>query len=221
MSYVLEKAQEASRAIVPASDASRYLSPTPSASVVTFESRQLNLIDIGRRRASSQIRVPRVGSGVFAGISGTIFTVAPALPQHPFFATLVGTPGALSLLGMAFVASGVMFIATWIIEQTVDARIEFWASDDGLNAIARRLRHRYRDEGNELMFRRSEVINMIRGHAGIYRSIFPVFGLVSIDRQTAAGTADLQIEKMIAAGVAIPIAGRTLDPGFRLVDEEH
>jgi hypothetical protein len=86
--------------------------------------------DLGRKYMA-----PKVGSGIFAGITGFLFTQASTLMEHPVVGPFFSTPEGMSLLGMGFLGSVGLFIISWMQERREEARSTYLLSEDALHDI--------------------------------------------------------------------------------------
>lgn len=79
--------------------------------------------------------VPKIGSGIFAAISGFLFTQASTLMDHPVVGPFFRGQDGISFLGLAFVISVVMFIFSWVREKGEESKATRLLSEDALHHI--------------------------------------------------------------------------------------
>ncbi|WP_345880998.1 hypothetical protein [Shewanella algae] len=92
--------------------------------------------DLGRKYMA-----PKVGSGIFAGITGFLFTQATALMEHPVVGPFFSSPEGVQLLGMGFLGSVGLFIISWMQERREEARSSYLLSEDALHDMYHMMRH--------------------------------------------------------------------------------
>ncbi len=92
--------------------------------------------DIGRKYMA-----PKVGSGIFAAITGFLFTQANALMEHPVIGQFFSSPEGVQLLGIGFLGSIVLFIISWMRERREEARSSYLLSEDALHDLYLMMKH--------------------------------------------------------------------------------
>lgn len=86
--------------------------------------------DLGRKYMA-----PKIGSGVFAGITGFLFTQATALMEHPVVGPFFSSPEGVQLLGIGFLGSVGLFIISWMQERREESRSTYLLSEEALHEI--------------------------------------------------------------------------------------
>lgn len=108
---------------------------TPSA-IIEKNIKESFRSDLGRK-----YMVPKVGSGIFAGITGFLFTQATALMEHPVVGPFFSSPVGVQLLGMGFLGSVGLFIISWIMERKEETQSSYLLSEGALHDIYDMIRH--------------------------------------------------------------------------------
>ena len=92
--------------------------------------------DLGRKYMT-----PKIGSGIFAGITGFLFTQATALIEHPVVGRFFSSPEGLQCLGVGFIGSVILFIFSWMLERREEARATYLLSEEALHDIYHMMMH--------------------------------------------------------------------------------
>ena len=88
--------------------------------------------DLGRKYIG-----PKIGSGIFAGITGFLFTQSSALMSHPVVGPFFSSKDGVAFLGIVSVASVVMFIISWMQEKGEESKATHLLSEGVLHDIYR------------------------------------------------------------------------------------
>lgn len=209
----------ASGAVITVDEVARHLALIARGAGPSIAQREATVVEHARERAARHVALPRIGSGVFAALCGALFTFGQGLMEHPVFGPYVGTQGFFWLWGSLCVYSGAFFVFTWWAEQRAIARLEYWASDQGLRELAARLGYASSDVPKHeriRRFRRSRVLDIIQG-----RQSTPFNWITGgIDRKAATEVAELQLDRMLETEVVTRLPGRTLDPVYEFTLED-
>lgn len=160
--------------------------------------------DENRQDLHSRYVAPRVGSGVFAAITGALFTFSESLADHPVLGTLTATYemqlGLLALSGY----SAIFFGLTWYFEQRAEARIDFLLSEQGMELVFDDLVRDLRNKGDHLQFSTRRVATIVSEYCGVRRSggPFPVLlGRQRVKPSTIDRIVQLHISEWESRGV--------------------
>ncbi|WP_157360231.1 hypothetical protein [Aliagarivorans marinus] len=86
--------------------------------------------DLGRKYMA-----PKVGSGIFAAVTGFLFTQSSTLIEHPVLGTFFNSVFGFQLLGIGFLVSVGLFLVYWMQERREEAQSTYLLSEDALHDI--------------------------------------------------------------------------------------
>ncbi len=170
--------------------------------------------------ANRKYMVPKVGSGVFAGISAFLFSQATSFADHPFLSFFGGTIG-LGVLAALFVSSSAFFVLSWIREQQEESSIDYLMSDEALWPISEFL-NKHSDENRivkEFQIREELLFSSYGGYKDFPRPLLLRRGLSN--RETVGKIVNLQISKLIERSVLEPVKVPGIDRQYRVLVSEH
>jgi hypothetical protein len=87
--------------------------------------------DDERRALRNRYALPKIGSGVFATISGALFTFSGSLAEHPVLGRFATDPMFPMFLGAFSLYAGMFFVTTWWAERREEDRFEWLMSEGG------------------------------------------------------------------------------------------
>lgn len=154
-----------------------------SNSVVPIETRISDIKKDFREVAHRRNTMPRIGSGIFAAITGFLFSFSGAMNDHPLLGEwLAYRESQMILLGLMFY-SGVFFIYTWVREKKQEETVAWLTSNEGIKEIFRRtLRTKYHgNQRDNLRISASDIISEIDEESRPLRAISEKVALIQID----------------------------------------
>lgn len=89
--------------------------------------------------AKKRYALPKVGSGVFAGICGFLFTFSGQLISHPVLGPYAKKPQVQMFLLGGALYSGMFWLLAWYREKKEEAHADWLVSEDGRQHIFRKL----------------------------------------------------------------------------------
>lgn len=187
----------------------------PEATAATPAQQRAEFREVARRDVHQQVMLPRVGSGIFAGVCGASLTFAGKLPDDTVFGPIFGTVFGRELLLILFLCSGLLFLWTWWSEQRQNASLEWLATDEGRRHVLWRTFRRPREgDGNAIRFSYADMIDAIRGG----RQSLPLLFLLprGVSPAAAERLANLHIDELERRGVIKKVAGPLLDPEYEI-----
>jgi hypothetical protein len=122
--------------------------------------------DENRKDLHARYTAPRVGSGVFAGITGALFTFSESLADHPVLGELAGSYLMQLSLVVLSAYSAIFFGLTWYFEQRAEARVDFMLSEEGMQMVFDELVRRPELEAGGRRFSRRTVARIVSSYCG-------------------------------------------------------
>ncbi|WBA13406.1 hypothetical protein [Salinivibrio kushneri] len=181
-----------------------------------------------RQDLHSRYTAPRVGSGVFAAITGALFTFSGSLADHPVLGALESSYevqlGLLALSGY----SAIFFGLTWYFEQRAEAKVDFLLSEQGMQIVFKELVLNLRNETDSLRFSRRRVARIVSGYCGGSKSVgrlSMLFGRQGVKPSTVDRIVELHVSEWEARGaihkVETPSVERLYDVNRQAIESEH
>lgn len=198
------------------------LQPTTQEAIVAART-EYRVVALGE--AHTRYALPRLGSGVFAGICAALLTFSGSLKDNPVFGELFASHTARMMLGMGFLYSGIFFIMTWLLEQREAAQAEWLATEAGMQRTLSRVIERMRDRSSEVMrFKFSDYCHALSGSRVHHRPSSAVFSAASallflrrgLSPSSSERLAKLHIEELERRGVIKKHAARRLDITYEI-----
>lgn len=100
-----------------------------------------------RSELSRKYITPKIGSGVFAGVSAFLFTKAGDFADHPLLSSYLGGDIGLAVLGQVFIISSLFFVFTWIREKKEEGLASYLMTDSALKQIFSAVKSHMNDDG--------------------------------------------------------------------------
>ncbi|MEC8525039.1 MAG: hypothetical protein VXZ24_12450 [Pseudomonadota bacterium] len=181
--------------------------------------------DENRRELHSRYTAPRVGSGVFAALTGALFTFSGALADHPVLGNLADNYhiqlGLLALSGY----SAVFFGLTWYFEQRAEARVDFLLSEQGMQIVFDDLVQDLMQGSGSLRFSRRRVAEIVSRYCGgreTARGLPMLLGRQGVKPATIDRIVQLHVSEWESRGaikqVDVPSVERIYDLNQQVVD---
>ncbi|MEH6491313.1 hypothetical protein [Halopseudomonas sp.] len=181
--------------------------------------------DENRRELHSRYTAPRVGSGVFAALTGALFTFSGALADHPVLGNLADNYyiqlGLLALSGY----SAVFFGLTWYFEQRAEARVDFLLSEQGMQIVFDDLVQDLMQGSGSLRFSRRRVAEIVSRYCDgreTARGLPMLLGRQGVKPATIDRIVQLHVSEWESRGaikqVDVPSVERIYDLNQQVVD---
>lgn len=172
-----------------------------------------------RSELSRKYITPKIGSGVFAGISAFLFTKAGDLAQQPLFGQFFGSRLGILVLAQLFIISSLFFIVTWVREKKEEGLASYLMTDSALKGIFSTVKEHMSDEGiittsdirDALMF--GDRYRYRRTPLDILIPIRPRLSPEAIDR-----ILDLQLSKLLERKVLEEIDKPGLEKSYKVLN---
>lgn len=172
-----------------------------------------------RSELSRKYITPKIGSGVFAGISAFLFAKAGDFADHPLLSGYLGGETGLMVLGQIFIISSLFFVITWVREKKEEGLASYLMTDSALKQIYSSVKDHMSDEcivttsdiRNALMF--GDRYHHIRTPLDMFFPIRPRLSPEAIDR-----ILELQLSKMLERQVLEEIDKPGLDKSYRVLN---
>ncbi|MFK0268312.1 hypothetical protein [Pseudomonas asiatica] len=111
---------------------SQALSTTSSPNANALQS---NYMPDARARISRRYALPKIGSGVFAAVTGFLFAFPEKLGEHPILGPMMNETVTQALLLSLMMYSGLFFVISWYKEKRAEANAEYLMSESALSQL--------------------------------------------------------------------------------------
>jgi len=197
-----------------------------ASTLVPIETRITKLKNDAHESFHRSNALPRISSGVFAAITGFLFTFSGAIKDHPLLGEWLSTSTSqMVLLGLMFY-SGVFFIYTWIREKRQEEKVAWLTSNEGIKRILAQVLKRERDEkSNNIKITHGELMSEISGRDSLRHSesVALILSRARLPLSITEKIVDIQIESLLERGVLVelPVKGfeKTYEVTRQAVDE--
>lgn len=180
-----------------------------------------------RQDLHSRYTAPRLGSGVFAAITGALFTFSGSLSDHPVLGALESSYemqlGLLILSGYSVIFFGL----TWFFEQRAEAKVDFLLSDQGMQIVFKELVQSIKKETCSLRFSRGRVAKIVSQYCSGSKPVgkLPMlFGRQRVKPSTIDRIVELHVSEWEARGainkVETPSIERLYDVNQQAIESE-
>jgi len=181
--------------------------------LIPIDSRINNIKQEAHETLHRKNSLPRIGSGVFAAITGFLFTFSGSLSEHPVLGGLFSSyTSQIVLLALIFY-SGVFFVFTWSKERKQEETITWLTSNAGVKKIISNvLREKNKEENSSaLILSAQDLVNEMhnRKQYNEHDPIRYILGSSQLPLQIAEKIASIQIDTLIERGVMaeLPVNG--------------
>lgn len=176
-----------------------------------------------QKQVAEAYRMPRIGSAAFAAICGAIIAFSKMLDGNPVFGAIGASRAAVIALLSAFIASGAIFVLTWMKERRSAELVQWLLTDDGLASVARNCLYP-RDGSKEprLSITKREMVDHIAWIDHVWHKSAVVLRLkqllfaAPVSRNVAGRVADMQLSELLARGIVRPSGLRGVEPLFAI-----
>ncbi len=167
-----------------------------------------------RSELSRKYMGSKIGSGIFAAITGFLFTQASDLIKHPIVGPFFDTEIGMQYLIISFVGSIVLFVITWIYERREETLSNYLLSEEALRDIYSIVR-KHSDGG---VIETNDIRRAIRHNYGqrylspFNRLLRPRLGSAIIDK-----ILEVQLQKLIDRKVIEVVDTPSIELVYRVI----
>lgn len=209
--------QAKSTQLIPISQIATLVESLSGSGSYPIEARVTNLKAEARVESRSRNLIPRIGSGVFAAISGFLFTFSSSAKDHPLLGELIGsTIVQVFLLVMAFYSS-VFFMLTWRRENLLEEKVGFLSSEEGVRETLIKLLKSRKKQKQPRRFSLRDLTYEISGNRhGKSSPSSLLLGDGSISASTADKIAGVQVDRLLKRGLIVELPQNSLEREFEV-----
>jgi hypothetical protein len=178
---------------------SQALTARPAMDSQTIES---NYMADAKARISSRLILPKIGSGVFAAITGFLVAFPDKFEKHLILGPILAERTTQEALLLSMFLGGALFVLAWVRERQAEAQAEYLLSEGFLGDIFEYIIDHARSNVPRGSVSSRQIMNAVRNLAG-YRTPWlrlltsmKVRGL-HVDQQTLKRVAAIQTERLV------------------------
>jgi len=224
----LEAHSQSAMAMIPVSQLPAVVSAVAQALALRTPSElpslQASYLVDARQRISRQFFLPKIGSGVFAAITGFLVAFPDKFEKHLLLGPLLEGRLAqyflLTLLGYSALA----FALVWYKERLAESHAEYLMSEPALGRLFQVLLHTAREDGEGTRVSSSQIFDAVAELAGHHRYAlrpFPFMPLARprLDLSTVEKAASIQTQRLVERKVLSKIDMPSLDTWYEVSAE--
>jgi hypothetical protein len=191
-----------------------------AAALTPIDTRITNLKNDAHQSFHRSNALPRIGSGVFAAITGFLFTFSGAIKDHPLLGEWLSTSTSqMVLLGLMFY-SGVFFIYTWIREKRQEEKVAWLTSNEGIKRTLAQVlkRERNDDQSNNNRITPTNLISEITGRefSRHTESVAIILSRARLPLSIAEKIALIQIDSLLERGVLVELPAKGFEKTYEV-----
>lgn len=158
-----------------------------------------------RSYISSRFILPKIGSGLFAGLIGLLVAFSDRFAEHPIIGPFLQNDISQSTLLSLMLMSAIGFACTWVIEQRSQAKAEYLMSEHAMAELYETLANSQRKKISS-----RHIFDAVRrGHRGFY-------GVGASSVQMLEQVAAFQTQRLVERGVLTKMNVAALDAWFEI-----
>ena len=157
---------------------------------------------------------PKIGSGIFAVITGFLFSQAKSLIEHPVVGGIFETKLGMDMLILMFVSSVVLFVITWIKERREDKLSNYLLSEESLREIY----YLVKELSDSEMIETNDIRRAIRGTYSHRRvSPFDIFIRPKLSYEIMDKILEVQLQRLIDRKVIEVVDIPSIERVYRVI----
>ena len=217
----LELSSQASSAMIPVSQLPAVISAlsqalaSPSAS--NANALQSNYMPDARARISRRYTLPKIGSGVFAAVTGFLVAFSDKFDKHPLLGPLLNERTSQMFLLALMTYSGIFFLLSWYREKQSEANAEYLMSESALGHLFEMVTHKLTGSGEIRRISSRQIFEAVERISG-YRHNSSFFALAflgsRVDLQTIESAAAIQTQRLIERKVLTRVDVASIDAWY-------
>ena len=226
----LELRAQAGSAMIPVSQLPAVISALSQALATTSSSNanalQSNYMPDARARISRRYTLPKIGSGVFATVTGFLVAFSDKFATHPLLGPLLNERVSQQFLLLLMMSSGFFFLLSWYKEKQSEAKAEYLMSESALGRLFKIIKVESTANGETHRINSRQIlkaVEIISGNiytypSGLLSSIALYMSRSRVDLQTIENAAAIQTQRLIERKVLTRVDAASIDA---LYDVHH
>ena len=162
-----------------------------------------------RSYISSRFILPKIGSGLFAGLIGLLVAFSDRFAEHPIIGPFVQSDISQSTLLSLLLMSAVGFACTWVVEQRSEAQVEYLMSEHAMADLYENLANSQRKKISSRHIFDAVRLSARGGHRGVY-------GVRASSIQVLEQVAAFQTQRLVDRGVLTKMNVASLDAWYEI-----
>lgn len=217
----LELSAQASSAMIPVSQLPAVISALSQALAIPSSSNakalQSNYMPDARARISRLYTLPKIGSGVFAAITGFLVAFSDKFDKHPILGPLLNERTSQMFLLMLMMYSGFFFLFSWYKEKQSETNAEYLMSESALGQLFEIITHELTKSGETRRVSSLQICEAVERVSGYRRNssfFVPAIFSSRVDLQTIESAAAIQTQRLIERKVLTRVDVASIDAWY-------
>lgn len=223
----LEVHSQSSMAMIPLSQLPAVVSAVAQALALRSPSEvntlQASYLVDARERIARHFVLPKVGSGVFAAITGFLVAFPDKFEKHPLLGPLLEGRLAQYFLLTILGYSALAFALVWYKERIAESRAEYLMSESALGRVFELLIHADRQDESPVKVSSHQILAAVMAVTGHHRhalsSPLLLFARTRLDLATIEKAAAIQTQRLVERKVLSKVDVPSLDTWYEISAE--
>lgn len=170
-----------------------------------------------KARISRYFALPKIGSGVFAAVTGFLVAFPDKFEKHPILGSILDKQTTQLMLLVLVAYSGFFFMLAWYGERRTEARAEYLMSERALGELFEMITHHASSGVPTCRVSSRHIMEEVQNLAGYRAHSFPFPFLNSrVDLQTLEKVASIQTQRLVERKLLTRVDVASLDTWYDL-----